>query len=116
MNEFQETCLTAHLDQGPVQQVFNRALLLPREVILLGSLHCPVTQSLGVVPRHDPLHGGKEVLNKDLLLVVEILADTLGHRNGNEFGRMERLHDAAILELDSARLLQGIAIAQSAIL
>jgi hypothetical protein len=29
---------------------------------------------------------------------------------------MERLYDAAILELDSARLLQRIAVAQSAIL
>ena len=41
-----------------------------------------VTQTLGVIACHDPLHCGKEMLDEDLLLVVEILADALGHRDG----------------------------------
>src|SRR5439155_23676797 len=82
VDEFEEARLAAHLDQGTIQWVLNRAILLPRQIILLRCVDRAVTQTLGVIACHDPLHCGKEMLDEDLLLVVEILADALGHRDG----------------------------------
>ena len=62
-----------------IQGVGERALFLPRKVILLGRLDGPVAQALGVVARHQPLHRGEKVLDEDFLLVVEVLADAFAH-------------------------------------
>ena len=71
----------------------NGAVLLPSEVILLRRLDGAVAQALGVVARHDQLHRGEEVLDEDLFLVVEVLADALGHRNG---GALQLQHASAM--------------------
>src|SRR6266481_2706306 len=79
VDKFEETRLAAHLDQGSVKQVLNGALLFPSQVVLLWRLNRAVAKALGVVARHDPLHSGKEVLDKHLFLIVEILPDAFGH-------------------------------------
>ncbi len=85
VDQFQQARLAAHLRQLPVQQVLNRAVFLPGQVILLRRLDAAVAQPLGVVARHDQLHGGKEGFDEDLLLIVQVLADTLGHRHDGAF-------------------------------
>ena len=56
--------------------------LLPAQPVRLRGLDHAVAQPLGLVAREDELHGGEERLDELLLLVVQILADTLGHRDG----------------------------------
>ena len=51
VDQLQEARLAAQLDQRPVQQVFDRAVFLPGQVILLRRLDRAVTQALGVVAR-----------------------------------------------------------------
>ena len=80
MDHLQKTLFLAELRQRAIQWVLNRALLFPGQVILLGSLDHPITQPLGIVPRHDQLYSREERLDKYLLLVVQILADALAHR------------------------------------
>ena len=55
---------------------------LPAEPVLLAGLDHAVAQPLGVVARHDELHGAEERLDEVLLLAVQVLADPLRHRDG----------------------------------
>ena len=80
---------------------FSTALVfLPGQVILLRRLDGAVAQALGVVARHDPLHGGEEGLDEILLLVVEVLADALGHRDGGALQLQHAERDAVDVEHD----------------
>ena len=55
--------LGAELDQRAVERVLRSSLVfLPGQVILLRRLDGAVAQALGVVARHDELHGGEERL------------------------------------------------------
>ena len=55
--------------------------LLPSEPVLLPGLDHAVAQPLGVVARHDELHGAEERLDEVLLLAVQVLTDPLRHRD-----------------------------------
>ena len=80
----QQPLLAAQLAQFPQQRVIPRGWVgfsfLPTQPVLLPRFNHAVAQPLGVVARHHELHRGKKRLDERLLLVVEILADTLGHR------------------------------------
>ena len=75
-------------------------VVLPGQIPLLGRLDGAVAQPLGVAARHDELHGRVERLDELFLLVVEILADALGDRDGGalEFQHADR--DAVQVEHD----------------
>ena len=98
VDQLQEAGLAAQLGQRPVQRVFDRAVFLPGQVILLRRLDRAVAQALGVVARHDQLHRGEEGLDEDLLLVVQVLADALGHRNGGALQFQHAKRDAVDVE------------------
>jgi hypothetical protein len=94
VDEFEKARLATHLDQRTVQQVLDGALLLPRQVILLGRLDRAVAQALGVAARDQHLNRGEEMLDEDLLLVFQILADALGHRDGGTLQLQHAERDA----------------------
>ena len=41
-----------------------------------------IAQPFGIVACHDQLQRGEEGLNKDLLLIVQVLPNALAHRDG----------------------------------
>ena len=82
MDQLKEAGLVTGLQQGAIQRVFDRARLLPGEIVFLGRLNGAVAHALCVIPRHDDLQGGEEGLDEDFRLIVEVLADALRHRNG----------------------------------
>ena len=90
VDQFEKAGLGADLEQRAVERVVAGAVLLPDEVVLLRCLDGAVAQALGVVAGHHPLHRREEVLDEDLLLVVEVLADAcLSCRNvRNSFSSM----------------------------
>ena len=100
MDQLQKPRLAAKLQQRRVQQILGSAGghvrfgFLPRQVILLLCLNRPVTQTLRVVAGQDELDRGKEPLDENLLLVVEILADALGHGDGRAFQLQHAERDA----------------------
>ena len=55
---------------------------LPAEPVLLRGLDHAVAKPFGVVARHDELHGAEERLDEVFLLVDQVLADPLRHRDG----------------------------------
>ena len=98
VDQFEKARLAAQLDQSAVQRVFDRAVFFPSEVIFLRRLDRAVTQALGVVASHDQLHGGEEVLDENLLLVVEVLADAFGHGNRRAFQLQHAERDTVDIE------------------
>ena len=100
VDQLQQARLVAELEQVPVEQVGSHwaAVFLPGQVILLRRLDGAVAQPLGVVARHHQLHGGEEGLDEVLLLVVQILADALGHRHGGALQLQHAERDAVDVE------------------
>ncbi len=98
VDQFQQPRLPANLQQMPVQQVrlirIRAGILHPAQVILLRRLDGGVAQALGIIARHHPLHGREKGLDEFLLLVVQILADALGHRHGGAFQFQHTQRDA----------------------
>ena len=86
---------------------------LPRQVVLLLRLDRAVAQALGVVAGHDPLHRREEGLDEDLLLVVEILADALGHRDRGALQLQHAERDAVDVQHDVRPLAVGLRVAAS---
>ena len=85
-------------------------VFLPGQVILLRRLDGAVAQALGVVARHDQLHRGEEGLDEDLLLVVEVLADALGHRDGGALQLQHAERDAVDVEHHIRALGVGLGV------
>ena len=110
VDQLQEARLAAHLDQRPVEQVLDRAVFLPGQVILLRRLDRAVAQAFGVVARHDELHRGEEGLDEFLLLVVEVLADALGHRDGRALQLQHAERDAVDVEHHVRPLRVGLGV------
>ena len=85
VHQLQQAGLAAHLQQLPVQCVGLSskvaAFLYPFQVVLFRCLDAAVAQTLGIVARHHPLHGGEKRLNELFLLVIQVLADSFGHRH-----------------------------------
>ena len=98
VDQLQEARLATELDKRAVQRVLDGARFLPREVVLLRRLDRAVAQALGVVAGHHPLHRREEVLDEDLLLVVEVLADALGHRDRGTLELQHAERDAVDVE------------------
>ena len=93
-----------------VERILDGALFLPGQVILLRRLDRAVAQPLGVVARHDELHGREEGLDEDLLLVVEVLADALGHRDRGALQLQHAERDAVDVEHDVRALAVGLGV------
>jgi hypothetical protein len=85
VDQLEEARLRAELAQRRSSGLSPGRRLLPGQVVLLGRLDGAVAQALGVVAGHDVLHGREERLDELLLLVVEVLADALGHRHVDRF-------------------------------
>ena len=85
VDQFEEARFGTELNQCPVKQVLNGALFLPCKVIFLLRLNGTVAQPLGVIARHHPLHRGEEGLDEFFLLIIEVLANALGHRDRGAF-------------------------------
>ncbi len=94
MDQFEQALLAAELDQGPVQRVFGGAVFFPGKIIFFRRLDGAVAQPLGIVPRHDDLHGGEKVLDEDFFLVVQVLLDALSHGNRRAFQLQHAERDA----------------------
>ena len=73
----------------PVQRVLlcgiGAGVFHPAQVVFFRGLNGAIAQAFGVVARHHPLHGREKWLDEFLFLVVQILADALGHRHGRAF-------------------------------
>ena len=90
---------------------FSTALVfLPGQVILLRRLDGAVAQALGVVARHHQLHRREEGLDELLLLVVEVLADALGHRDRRALQLQHAERDAVDVEHDVGPLAVGLGV------
>jgi len=85
MDQLQQAGFVADLEQTSIKQVFDRAVFLPCQVILLRGFNGAVAQPFSIVASHYQLHGAEERLNKHLLLVIQILADTFSYRYGRAF-------------------------------
>ena len=73
---------------------------LPAEPVLLRRLDQAVAQPLGFVAGHDELDRGEERPDELLLLVVEVLADALGHRHGRPLQFQHAQRDAVDVQHD----------------
>ena len=85
VHQLQQAGLVADLQKVAVQQVVFRRIgagfFHPAQIVFFGRLNGGVAQPLGVVARHHPLQGREKRLYEFLLLVVQILANALGHRH-----------------------------------
>ena len=100
VDQLQKARLTAQLCQMLVQQIGTRQIdmvgmdwigwLFPLQIVFLVGFDSAVAHPLGVVARHHQLHGGEEVTDKILLLVIQVLVDTFRDRDG----RALELNDA----------------------
>ena len=110
VDQLQKAGLGADPRERLVELVLAGALLLPGQVILFRRLDGAVAQSFGVVAGHDPLHGREEVPDEDLLLVVEVLPDALGHRHGGALDLQHAERDAVDVEHDIRALAECLRI------
>ena len=114
MNQFQQPFLGAYLQQLAVQQVRlsrkGAAFLHPLQVILFRRFDGGVAQPLAVVARHHQLQGREKRLNELLLLVVQVLADALGHRHGGAFQFQHAQRDAVEVDHHIRPLAAGLGI------
>ena len=98
MHQLQQPGLAAHLQDLAVEQIgFCRKRAVgfhPAQVIFLFCFNSGVAQPLGVIARHHPLQGREKRLDEFLLLVVQVLADALGHRHGGAFELQHAQRDA----------------------
>jgi hypothetical protein len=87
VHQLDQPILATHLEQVLVQfeAAIVRLVFLPDQEILLLCLNGPVTQSLGVIPGNDELHGTEEPFVKLGPLVGAVLADTVANRHGAAF-------------------------------
>ena len=114
VHQLQQPRLGAHLQEVAVQQVGlghkGATFLDPAQVIFLRRLDGGVTQALGVVARHDPLHGREKGLDELFFLVVQVLADALGHRDGGAFQLQHAQGDAVDVDHHVRALGGGLGI------
>ena len=95
VDQLQKARLTAQLRQMLVQQIGTRQIdmvgmdwigwLFPLQIVFLVSFNGAVAHALSIVARHHQLHGGEEVTDKILLLVIQVLVDTFRDRDGRAF-------------------------------
>ena len=104
VGDLQKPVLPAELAQLPEQRAVSRVRIgpsfLPAQPMLLRGLDNGVAQPLGVVAGHQELHRGEERLDELLLLAVEVLADSLGHRHGGAFQLQHPQGDPVDVEND----------------
>ena len=112
VHQLQQAGLVADLQNVAVQQiVFSRieaGVLHPAQVIFFLRLNGGVAQALAVVARHHPLQGREEGLDKFLLLVVQVLANALGHSHGGAFELQHAQRNAVDVEDDVRALAAGL--------
>ena len=93
VDQFQKARLVAELDQVAVERIgWQQGIALfffPGEVIFLARFDRAVAQPFAIIAGQHQLHGGEEGLDKELLLVVEILANAFADGNG---GALEFQH------------------------
>ena len=73
--------LTQFLQQRIIASVRVRPSFLPTQPVLLRRLNHAIAQTFGFIASHHELHRRIKRTNKRLFLAIEILADTLGHRD-----------------------------------
>ena len=112
VDQLQQPRFFAHLQQLAVQQVgllrHRPAVLNPAPPILLRRLDSGVAQALAIIARHQPLLGGEEGLDECLLLIVQMLADALGHRDGGAFQLQHAQRDAVDVDHQVRALGAGL--------
>ena len=101
-----QIALVAGVDAFAVVRVF----FAPRQPVFFRRADHPVAQPLGVISRHDHLHGGKEPLDEHWLLVVEVLPDAFGHRHGRALQFQHAQRDAVDVNHHVRALAKGLAV------
>ena len=76
-----QIALVAAVDPVAVIRVF----FAPRQPVFFLRADHAIAQPLGIIARHDHLHGGEKPLDEHRLLIVEVLTDAFGHRHGRAF-------------------------------
>ena len=111
VDQFQQARLVAELNQMTVERARRQnrggVFLFPGEVIFLAGFDGAVAQPFAVIAGQHQLHGGEEGLDKELLLVVEILANAFADGNGGALEFQHPQRNAVDIEDDIGALGVG---------